>query len=45
MFTKKDTRFYAHDQRVGHVSLEYKEISQEIENQTDPEKIMFYYEK
>lgn len=37
MFIKKDTAFYAHAQRVGHVSLEHKEISQEIENQNDLE--------
>lgn len=43
MFIKKDTAFYAHAQRVGHVSLEHKEISQEIEYQTDRERKMFFF--
>lgn len=46
MLIKKDTAFYPHAQRVGHVFLfffEHKEISQEIENQTDPERKMIFF--
>lgn len=45
MLIKKDTAFYPHAQRVGHVFFffEHKEISQEIENQTDPERKMIFF--
>lgn len=34
--------FYPHAQRVDTFFLEHKEISQEIENQTDPERKMIF---
>lgn len=44
MLIKKDTAFYPHAQRVGQVFFfEHKEISQEIENQTDPERKMIFF--